>query len=373
MADAPRVTMTITGKMYDVLVVGTQGDEGFSPYPHTTAYTAEKAYTAFAEYAKRIAQESSADGKALLAHMQDSGVELSLVTMRILEVDDKIFEAHRSRVNIASPILYGKILAVIDRVEAQHAGAQSIQSQARSETVLPGTAPRTAAPTTGRGGMTERKPVKITTVYQGSAARDTMEDAMKNMVKAAGTGGLKEAMVMSARKSGAVVQGLNALAAEEASERESLALAGEPMDTEEHHIPLVPQGLSAGDDPMDFIMDEAPTGPNAPLPAAPAPAPVAPPIRTISGDEAETLGGGALSDTAQQARRAMWLESQAADEGVEDVVTDVFLTATRGSAADGVAATELSNQEVGHAGRTVQKTTISGTGRGGTRPKAPRR
>ena len=346
MANAPRVKMTITGEMYDVYAVGHVGDDGFAPYPHETAYTTEDAYRTFAQYAKRVAQ--GGDPAALLTRMQEDGVRLGLQSLRILEVDKKTFTFHESMMNVPSDSLYAKALAVMPKVSAMAEDAVSAQASA------PGARSGGAAPV--KAAVPEKKQVKITTVTQGSAARETMESALATMTKTAAAGGLKEACVMSARRDGVKVRGLDALREEEADEAAALGMADADAQTSEVHMPL----SLPGDESEHEDAEER-------TPAPPPPA--APPVRTISGDEASSIGATrVLSEDGQRALQARRLEHTAADEGIDELTQDMFLNVSRNSAAEGQSAAEVSMTNTEHAGRQVSKAAISGTGRGGVRP-----
>jgi hypothetical protein len=403
----------VQGKAYDICCVGSSDAEGaLMLYPHETAYEIEGAIGKFAAYLKQVAQEGEApvDALDLLHHQRAAGVNLVLVSESMLEVNDQLYQVPRTRKvkkNFSSDFIYGKLEAVLPKVRAATASAKdSAQAQAapavEGPSMITMSPVKSAPPDPPRKDPAARKPLRITTVTQGSGAQDSLAAKLAEMEKSLGVragrdgGGLKAAVIMSARKTGAVLLNLNQMTDDEITERDSMALAGggtpapKTAGTAVQHIALpkkaaiTPESMAA-DDPLAGIdldteadlaelanaFDEAPVTTPAAAPRPSAPRPVAKPVTVMSGDEAEQLASStaALSDNAQMALRVQRVESRAVDLVGDDVV-ELFSSASAKAQVTQQDSAELAEQTqtLTHGGRQIQKTGVANTGRGGTRP-----
>ena len=388
-AETPRCTMVVTGKSYDASCIGHVGDTGeLLPFPHETSYEPAKAFERFAAYLKRSAAsgEAPVQGKDLLQHLRDTHIELVLIETRIIEMDDITVWKHRLPKKIPSETIYAKIEVALGVVQAASATIESIHTKAqapqeRSTTTVIASGKPSEEP--ARRDPAERKPLKITTITQGSGAQDSLADKLKEMTKSMGVGpgqsgkGLTEPIVLSARKTGATAVSVNGtLTDDEITERdmEALTSGGTPTAQPTQARIAMPARPEQDTEPLEEF-EEAPA---IETPAVATPRrPEAKPVTTLSSDDAERLGRStaALSDDGKLAQRLRQVEQLAVDQAGE-VVNDVFLGGL--GSGKGVEQTELAQalaedtQEVSRLGRVIQRTGVSGTGRGGTRPKTAR-
>jgi hypothetical protein len=395
----------VQGESYEVCGIGALAADGTAAlFPHETAYAVDKAFEKFAAYLKRLATEGETpvDALDLLLHQKATGTRLVVVSESMLLVNGNLYQVPNTRAvkkNFSSDFIYGKLEAVLPKVAASTAGIQD-SAQAVATPALDGPSMihmgipgREVKEEPRRGDPAARKPMRIIVTTQGSAAQDSLAEKMKEMEKDLGVraghdgGGLKSAMIMTTRKTGAVLLGLNALTDDEITERDSMALAGGATQVKAapktEHVPVrrtaaqqapeIEEELAVGED-LSFepatldLFDPAPDPVVAPRPVRPP----AMPVTVMTGEQAEHLAASTsgLSSDARLAQQYRQHEAQAEDLVGEDIDTLFSSAKSTSRLEDATLSAELADttQDVSRAGRQIQKTGVTGTGRGGARP-----